>query len=176
MRTIPKHTTRLFVLFICLSFKLVAQKVNETLKLQVMDEKFSITTPVPSELDPVAINAKLIFSEDQKQFAIVMKVNILSSWHIYSSVTKNSPLIATKINENLPPDTAIALGDWIKPATTPFNEEATIFDGEDFYFIRYYQLNNGKSLPKDTNISLYYQACDPYQCFPPQTKTIQLLK
>jgi len=125
----------------------------------------------PHEMDPLALNASIIWSEDKSQLAIVMKVNLLKGWHIYAYVPETQPYIASELKLTLP-DGITAISKWKKPYNSPYEKGIFIYEG-NFVFVQYCSVANYK---KGDVISsgLYYQTCDIHKCFPPETKTEQL--
>ena len=95
--------------------KLYAQSIDESLELMAYVAGQELDVALPTQHDPVKLNATVVFAENRKQLAIVMKINLLSNWHIYSDVNNESPFIPTEVEVNLPDEGLIPLGDWEKP-------------------------------------------------------------
>ena len=152
-----------------------AQCIDESLELMVYVAGEELDVELPTQQDPVKLNATVVFSENKEQLAIVMKVNILSNWHIYSDVNSKSPFIPTRIEMEIPNDGLIPLREWEKPLAKKYDDNTQIYEGEDLLFIRYYKV--GELLKFDTTwkCGLYYQACDPFKCHRPETKMIDLV-
>lgn len=151
-----------------------AQTIDESLVLMVAMAKQELNTPDPTRFDPVALNARLVWSEDKGQLAIVMKVNLLADWHIYASVSKKSPFIPTQIKLMLPGQGLTPLGEWEKPYEESYDEDANVYVGEELLFVRYYKVDKNVNFVDNARCGLYYQACDPFKCLPPRTKVVVL--
>ena len=154
--------------------KISAQSIDASLELMVAVAKQELNTPSTTRFDPLALNARLVWSEKKDQVAIVMKVSMLTDWHVYATVSRKSPFIPTEIKLTLPEEGLTPLGEWEKPYAERYNEQASIYRGDELYFIRYYQANKNLKLEGKAKCGLYYQACDPNKCFPPKTKMVDL--
>jgi len=154
--------------------KIPAQSIDGSLELKVAVAKQKLNTSSPTRLDPLALNAKLVWSDNNDQLAIVMKVSLLTDWHVYSSVSRKSPFIATEIKLALPEEGLMPLGEWEKPYAESYNEQASVYRGDELFFVRYYGVARNLRLDGKLKCGLYYQACDPYKCFPPKTKMVDL--
>lgn len=118
------------------------------------------------DLDPLSLNATIVWSQDKTQLAVIMKVNLLHGWHIYSYVPKSQPYITSELQLNLP-DGISKIGEWIKPLDEPYNDGVYIYHGE-LVFIQYCKVN---SLNHDIlTCGIYYQTCDLNKCYPPEEK------
>ena len=122
------------------------------------------------------MNAELIYSEDQSQCAIVMRVNLYTDWNIYSSVTKSSPSRESELILELPENSLIELRDWEVPETEEYNNNCSDYIGEELHFVKYFKIVDKSKLSNSLICGLYYQACDPYKCIPPQTKKVNIVK
>lgn len=135
-----------------------SNKVKEQIKL--------IETPEGSMLDPVSVTPNVIWANDKKTFAVVIKVSILEGWHIYAYVPESEPYIQTELRVDLPREVQ-SIGDWEKPKMKPYDDGVLIYEG-DVCFIKYYTItNNSKG---EIVAGLNYQACDLYRCYPPIEK------
>lgn len=137
------------------------QKVAETMSV---DEPFL--------RDPVALNAKIVFGKDRKQFAVVMKVRILRNWHIYAYVPKSQPYIETELKLSVP-DGVSEIGEWKKPNAFPSSDGVFVYEG-NLIFTKYFSAENIEKNSEIT-VGLYYQTCDLKQCLPPNTKMKKLM-
>ncbi|WP_405291757.1 hypothetical protein [Algibacter sp. Ld11] len=126
----------------------------------------------PNHMDPLALKATLVWSEDKSQLAIIMKATLLEGWHIYAYVPETQPYIATDMRLILPKGIT-KIKDWENPYSTPYENGIYIYEGS-IVFVQYCSVN---SFNKDDVITsgLYYQTCDIRKCFPPETKTISLV-
>ncbi|MCL5247203.1 hypothetical protein M4I21_15380 [Cellulophaga sp. 20_2_10] len=169
-----KRIYYIIALLLLLTVQLKAQKVDATLELLVSIAEKDLVTQDPTVQDPVTVNAKLVWAESKKQLAVVIKASIFTDWHIYSKVTKGSPFIPTTIEVKFPEGALLPIGEWEKPFDEEFNESSSIYVGDELFFIRYYNVKDAVKIQGEFRAGLYYQACDPFQCFPPKTKMISL--
>lgn len=153
-----------------------AQTIDESLELMVSVAKQELNAPPPSQFDPLALNAKLVWSENREQVAVVMKVSLLTDWHVYAAVSRKSPFIATKVKLILPDEGFTPLGEWEEPIAESYDEEASVYKGEELFFVRYFEVDKDSKADDKLKCGLYYQACDPNKCFPPKTKMVDLIK
>ncbi|AUP80514.1 protein-disulfide reductase DsbD family protein [Flavivirga eckloniae] len=153
-----------------------AQTIDESLELMVSVAKQDLETPSPTRFDPLQLNGAIVWSENKKQLAVVMKVELLTDWHIYASVTKKSAFIATKIKTKFPEKGLVPLTDWEKPNEEAYNKSSSVYIGDQLFFIRYYKVDQTFNASTSLKCGLYYQACDPFKCMPPKTKMIDLIK
>ncbi|PKQ63904.1 hypothetical protein BZG02_07795 [Labilibaculum filiforme] len=171
-----KNALRLFVLIIYLygGNNAIAQidKIDSDLEMMVEMEQMDLVTSKPTAMDPLSYNAKVVWSENKDQLAIVLKADLLNNWQIYAYASDASAYITTEIRFEAPKGLE-PIGDWQKPIAKPYSEGVEIFKGEIF-FVRYYKVVDGVKFVKPIKCGLYYQACDPNQCFPPKTKTVDL--
>lgn len=121
-----------------------------------------------NELDPLSLNAGIVWSDDKTQLAIVMKANLLHGWHIYAYVPKTQPYITTELELELPKGIS-TIGKWITPLDEAYNGGVYIYHGE-LVFIQYCSANN-YNMDEVIKCGLYYQTCDLNKCYPPETKT-----
>lgn len=159
-----------FYCFIVLS-TIAQEKIAKGLKDKVAIESEKLTTYATNELDPVSVNSKVVWSDNRKQLAVVVKATMLDGWHIYAYVPKTQPYISTKLELDLPKGIT-PIGDWEKPFSIPYDDGVYIYQDE-VIFIRYCKV---EKYDKNTEISsgLYYQTCDDYKCLTPETKTKNL--
>ena len=118
--------------------------------------------------DPVSINLSMVWSEDRKQLALIMKVNIEPQWHIYAFVPPSEPYIETELRLDLP-EGLKPIGDWELPQGQPYDGGVMLYKGNPV-FIQYCSVD---ALPKNKEVEmgLRYQACDIHKCLIPTTKT-----
>lgn len=164
------------LLFVLLSVNTVcfAQEKSIAPALEAQVQKIAETMSVDQPLlrDPVALNAKIVWGKDRKQFAVVMKVRVLRDWHIYAHVPNTQPYIETELKVNLPKGVS-GISDWQKPNAYPSSDGVFVYEG-NLIFIKYFSAEN---ITENTEITvgLYYQTCDLKQCLPPNTKMKKLL-
>ncbi len=163
-------TISFVILFILGTFCAVnAQKltIKPDLKQKVETAAKNLTTGETNALDPVALNAQVVWSADHSQLAIVMKVNIESQWHIYAYVPKTKPYVTSQLKLDLPQG-ILPINTWVKPASTPYSDGIYTYKGENI-FVQYCKVGQFKDNTYIT-CGLYYQTCDAYKCFPPNEK------
>ena len=170
-----KFRTFLYAILIGCSFIGVkAQVIDESLQLKASVAFNEIEIPEPNRFDPLGLNAKIVWSENKEQCAIILKVELLTDWHIYASVTSASPFIPTEIELELPEKGVISISEWELPESEYYNEDCMVFVGEELHFIKYFKVEKGTVLNGNIKCGLYYQACDPYKCIQPQTKMVSI--
>ncbi|WP_299671868.1 protein-disulfide reductase DsbD domain-containing protein [uncultured Polaribacter sp.] len=163
------------ILFICCFVAQLGwaqtEKVSSALKEKAENAGMEIVNKETNPMDPVSVGATLVWSEDKTQIAIVLKASIAFNWHIYAYVSDTQPYISTKLKLDLPEGIS-PIGEWKLPYSEPYDDGVYVYYGEPV-FIQYCAIN---SAVKNSKIScgLYYQTCDRYKCFPPETKTKEL--
>ena len=146
-------------------------KVLPELKAKITTAASELEIFEPSNLDPVSLNGTIVWSADKSQFAIIMKANILETWHIYAYVPSTQPFISSELNLELP-EGVTKIGGWEKPNFEPYQDGIYVYKGE-LVFVQYCLVDKGvRAHP--ISCGLYYQSCDPFKCFPPKTKTLDL--
>ncbi|TNJ46962.1 hypothetical protein KFZ70_05910 [Tamlana fucoidanivorans] len=139
------------------------RKVAEaSVKLKVLD---------CHSLDPLSLNALVLWSQDKSQLAVIMKINLLPGWHIYSFVPKTQPYIPTELLLELPKG-IYKIGDWIKPMDEAYNDGVYIYHGVQT-FVHYLKVTNS-NYSNELTCGIYYQTCDLNKCYPPNEKLIKL--
>ena len=66
-----------FALTFLVVFAGQSQEVSKELKQEVEKASILLESFQPTEIDPVSLNAVLVWSEDKTQLAVVMKANVL---------------------------------------------------------------------------------------------------
>lgn len=115
----------------CTSFA-QTEKINSDLEMMVEMEQMDLATSKPTALDPLRLNAKVVWSEDKAQLAIVMKANLLQNWQIYAFASDKSAYITTELKLELPEGLS-PIGEWQKPKAKYYSDEVTIYKGGNFY-------------------------------------------
>ena len=146
-------------------------KVSPELMQKVKRASARLLIPEPNDMDPVTLNATLVWSADKSQLAVVMKVDVLTTWHIYAHVPRTQPYIASELELDLCKGVS-PIGSWEKPSSKPYDEGIYVYDGE-LIFVQYCSVASSARSGK-ISCGLYYQTCDVNKCFPPQTKSKQL--
>lgn len=167
-----KNIVRVFVLLFVVQFGWSqTTKILPSLKQKVEKTAMELATDETNPMDPVAVNAKLVWSEDKTQLAVIMKASIEDQWHIYAHVPETQPYIVSELLLELPKGIN-AIDDWELPHSSPYNDGIYIYEGA-LVFVQYCSVGKFDEQGKITS-GLYYQTCDRYKCFPPETKTKDL--
>lgn len=127
----------------------------------------------PTAEDPVAVSAKLEYSNDKSNAELVINASILKGWHTYAYVPKDSPFIITETKLELP-DGMTADKDWQITAAIPYTgyDGVYIFEDKVTFKIR---LNCIDVKPGATiKCGLSYQTCDATKCYPPTEKNLEI--
>ncbi len=138
-------------------------------KVETVSNELHIDDPNP--MNPLALNATIVWSDDRTQLAIVMKAILLEQWHIYAYVPDTQPYIESEVRLELP-DGIVPIKDWEEPNSIPYDDGIYIYEDECI-FVQYCSVNSFKKGDKIIS-ELYYQTCDIHKCFPPETKTISM--
>ena len=146
-------------------------KVLPTLNQKVEKAALNLSTNETNPMDPLSLNATIVWSEDKTQLAVVMKANLEDEWHIYAYVPKTQPYITSELQLELPKGIK-AINDWEKPYSEPYDDGVYVYHGE-LIFVQYCSVGSYSNEAMIT-CGLYYQTCDLYKCFPPETKTKDL--
>ncbi|TGV04883.1 protein-disulfide reductase DsbD domain-containing protein [Flavivirga rizhaonensis] len=146
-------------------------KIVPTLKLKAEKVATELTTNETNHMDPVSVNATLVWSQNKTQIAVVMKVSVEDQWHIYAYVPKTQPYITSELQLELPKGIS-AIGEWEKPYSEPYDNGVYVYH-DTLVFVQYCSVADYEKASK-INCGLYYQTCDKYKCFPPETKTKSL--
>lgn len=145
--------------------------VSPALKQKVKKAAMELHVYEPNPMDPLSLNATMVWSEDKSQVAVIMKALLLDGWHIYAHVPSTQPYIASELQLELPEGVS-AIGTWETPSYEAYDNAIYVYSGE-LIFVRYCSVKNNKEISL-IKTGLYYQSCDLYKCFPPKTKTKDL--
>lgn len=164
-----KNYLNIFVLFLIVQLNWAQQKtIKPDLKKKVETVSSELSTSPTNPIDPVAVNATLIWSNDKSQVAVILKANIADEWHIYAFVPETQPYITSKLELDLP-EGFKPIGDWEMPLSEPYGDDIYVYHGESV-FVQYCTVSN-YTKGSEIKCGLYYQTCDLRKCFPPQTKS-----
>ena len=162
---------------ICLCLLLVIQsvysqeKVEDELRKKVEEAAAGLDVPAPDPFSPVSVKAGTVWSDDKKQLALIMKVEVLENWHIYALVPPDQPYIQSELRL-LPPDGLTPLEKWETPVPYAYGDGIFVYKGS-LLFIHYFSVK--KTVDNKTlEAGLYYQTCDFNQCLPPELEMIKL--
>ena len=147
-------------------------KIDADLELMVEMAQLELSTSQPTALEPLALNAKIVPSENKQQFAVIMKATLLQNWQIYAHAADNTAYITTSLKLTMP-EGVKAISEWIKPEAEYYTKDISVYKGE-VSFVRYFERNEQQSANTTIKCGLHYQACDKSMCFPPKTKMIDL--
>lgn len=167
-----RYKSFLVVLFLTMQFGWAQKKdIAQDLISKVEQVSNDIKVGAPNPMDPLALNATIVWSNDKSQLAVVIKATLLEGWHIYAYVPETQPYINTELRLELPKGIS-SIGDWEMPYNTPYEKGIYVYE-ETLVFVQYCTVN---SFNEEAIISagLYYQTCDQHKCFPPTTKTKRL--
>jgi hypothetical protein len=161
--------------FFCLLFTFHTgfsqEKENDDLKRKAREAAAGFTIPAPDMLSPVSVNAKAVWSDDKKQLAVIMKVEVLDNWHIYAHVPPDQPYIVSELRLSAP-DGIMPVEEWETPIPYSYADGILVYKGS-LIFIRYFSVK--KVLTNMTvGVGLYYQTCNINECLPPELEMIKL--
>ena len=172
--TLQKISTRLsWIFFSTLLFiqPVFSQEVKDDLRKKAREAAKGLTVLVPHSHSPVSVNAKSVWSEDKKQLAVILKVEVLDEWHIYAYVPPDQPYIQSELRL-LPPEQLVALDKWETPIPYPYADGIFIYKGS-LVFIRYFSVT--KPVENLTvEVGLYFQTCNFSECLPPELEMIKI--
>jgi hypothetical protein len=166
---------RTFPVLICLLFVIQSsfsqEKAKDELRKKAREVAAGFSMPAPDLQSPVLVNAKAVWSEDKKQLAVIMKVEVLDNWHIYAYVPPDQPYIESELRlsslQGLTP-----LEQWETPIPYPYADGIFIYKGS-LLFIRYFSVSTPVE-NKTVEVGLYYQTCNISECLPPELEMIKL--
>ena len=107
-----KYTLTIIVMFLLIQTGWSQKEmVLPGLKQKVESIKTNLKALECNELDPLSLNATIVWSDDKSQLAILMKANLLPGWHIYAYVPAEQlhngvEDIRKELNEDLDADPA----------------------------------------------------------------------
>lgn len=128
-----------------------------------------VTPGQPDDNNPVAVATGVVDKGGGRK-ELVVKLRILSGYHIYSHVGPGDAFIPTELKFNLPPGYQ-TVGGLNAPPFRPYNEAGTtgLFTGE----VMFTQEISGAG-PGEAKIALSYQCCDAHICFPPVEQELRV--
>lgn len=127
----------------------------------------------PTANDPVAVSAKLVYSEDKKKADLVISATLLKGWHIYALVPEDSPFIVTEPKLELP-DGVKVVKDWETSAALPFADNKGVFVFEDKASFKV-TIDCAAVKPGTViKCGLFYQTCNDNKCLQPTTKMLEI--
>ncbi|MCL5246145.1 protein-disulfide reductase DsbD N-terminal domain-containing protein [Cellulophaga sp. 20_2_10] len=162
------------LLFILVSVTLGWSQQTEVQASLVGAVKEAATTLVagsPNHMDPLSLNATVVWSKDKTQLAVLLKAELLEGWHTYAYVPETQPYIETKIELELPKGIT-KIKDWEEPYSEAYSDGIYVYK-EELVFVQYCAVAKDATLDKVIT-GLYYQTCDIRKCFPPVTKVKEL--
>ena len=174
-KTLRSISLRTFPVFFCFLFAIQTgfsqERVKGDLKKKAIEAAAGITMLTPDLLSPVSVNAIALWSDDKKQLAVIMKVEVLDNWHIYAYVPPDQPYIVSELRLSTP-DGLTPLEERETPIPYPYGEGIFVYKGS-LVFIRYFSVK--KPLANNTvGVGLYYQTCNISECLPPDLEMITL--
>lgn len=160
-----------FFILLTIQHGFAQEKVNDDLRKKAREVAKELTVSIPDMQSPVSLNASIVWSEDKKQLAVIMKVEVLDNWHLYAFVPQDQPYIQTELRLT-PPDGLKPLEVWETPALYPYQDGIFIYKGS-LLFIRYFSVAKHAE-HKTVEVGLYYQTCNISECLPPELEMIKL--
>lgn len=175
------HLKKLFLLAGLLSFitfqPVIASDKQAALAKAVQTAFSSVSMPEPDAKDPVSAALVIVPAKANQDdhVTLALKVNIAPTWKIYSKVPKGKPFINTTFEIKLP-ESITAIGDWQRPRAYPDRSDRSIriHKGENNIFLQPLQIKKAAAGDLEIEVSMQYQACDPYKCLRPTTKTFKV--
>ena len=138
-------------------------KVQPKLKEEALRKVELLKTDVTNDLNPVTVNAEIVWSEDKSQMAIILKASINPGWHTYALVPDTEPYVATEAQFAVPEGFAKHSEIEASPSK-PYDNGVYIYEDE-CYFIQYCKAP--QAAKGTVSAGVYYQVCDVHKCFPP---------
>ncbi|SFW19376.1 hypothetical protein SAMN02927921_00470 [Sinomicrobium oceani] len=96
------RTILMYVMLMCCSATIAQTAVVADLAAKVEETSQEMYVEDPVLQDPVSLNAALVWSNDKKQLAVVMKVRVLEGWHIYAYVPDSQPYLTAELKLSAP--------------------------------------------------------------------------
>jgi hypothetical protein len=173
---LQKISTKAFYIFFYLLFVIHSafsqEKVKDDLRKKAQEAAKGLGVLAPDMRSPVSVNAKAIWSDDKKQLAVILKVEVLDNWHIYAHVPPDQPYIESELRLSAP-EGLTALEKWETPVPYPYEDGIFVYKGS-LLFIRYFSVKKAVE-NKTVEVGLYYQTCDIRQCLPPELEMVKLI-
>ncbi|WP_163407109.1 protein-disulfide reductase DsbD domain-containing protein [Flavobacterium ajazii] len=144
--------------------------VQPKLKAEALEKVKSLKTEITNDLNPVEVNADVVWSEDKTQLAVVLKASINAGWHIYAFVPDTEPYVVTEVQFDVPEGfTKCKKVEYSR--SKPYDNGVYIYEDQP-YFIQYYKIDTiNKGI---VNAGLYFQVCDARKCYPPVLKSKEI--
>ena len=161
----------LFCLLFAIQPGLAQEKATDDLRKKAQKAATGLHVPAPDLRSPVSMNARTIWSDDKKQLAVIMKVEVLYNWHIYAYVPAGEPYIVSEPRLSAPAGLT-PLEKWETPIPYPYADGIFIYKGS-LLFIRYFSVKKAVE-NKIVEVGLYYQTCNMSECLPPELEMIKL--
>ena len=137
-------------------------------------EKIVGSLMTPDDEYPISINSVLVKDTNSNFMAVVIKANIATGWHMYSSVPVTHHYIVTELTLDLPIGVE-KIGEWLKPLSKESTKEKGVYIYENqAVFIHYLKTKEAVNMESSIKAGIDYQCCDSSMCNPPQTKLFKL--
>ena len=123
----------------------------------------------PDDHNPVVVATGIVDKGGGRK-DLVVKLRILSGYHIYSHVAPSDAFLPTSLRFDLPPGYR-TVGSLKAPPFRPYNEAGStgLYTGE----VMFTQEIAGTG-PGEAKITLSYQCCDVHICFPPVEQELRV--
>ena len=161
----------LFCFLIAIQSVFSQETAKDDLRIKAREAASGLNVQVPDLLAPVSLNASFVWSNDKKQLALIMKVEVLENWHIYAYVPPDQPYIVSELRVAAP-EGLVPLEKWETPIPYPYGDGIFVYKGS-LSFIRYFSVKKAME-NKTVEIGLYYQTCNMSECLPPVLEMVKL--
>ncbi|RXM48393.1 hypothetical protein BOW55_06305 [Flavobacterium sp. YO12] len=137
--------------------------IQPKLKQDALQKVKVLQTDKTNDLNPVTVNADIVWSEDKSQLAIILKASINPGWHTYAFVPDTEPYVAAEAQFTVP--NGYLKHDKVEASPSkPYENGVYIYEDQS-YFIQYCKVEQpAKGV---VSAGLYFQVCDARKCFPP---------
>ena len=163
---------RLILIFVFLK-ALTAQAQYDQFITETRHVAKSILVAAPAEKDPVSIGGVLRNDSGSDMLAVILRVDILEGWHIYSVVPPTHHYINTDFILELPGEVQ-PVGEWIRSESVESDEEGVFIYEKEAVFIHFLRKTGNLKPEKSIRAGIDYQCCNYSVCKPPATKTVDL--
>lgn len=115
------------------------------------------------ETPPVTITASLDKTENGDN-QLVVSLDIKDGWHTFDTVPEGNPSPSTSIALELP-EGVDAVGKWKRPASLPYEDGGTVFEGNTKF--KHAVTINPNASQREIGVTVSYQVCNDRLCRPP---------
>jgi hypothetical protein len=151
----------------------IVQAQSDVFRKEVENTGNALLLEAPREQNPVAVNTLLVKDKSSDMMAVIIKVHIMTGWHIYSIVPATHHYINTEFILELPTGVEKA-GDWIKAESRTSEEKGVYIYENEGIFIHYLKAADNQDHERVIETGLYYQCCNYSVCKPPAERLFKL--